>query len=242
MALAPLLLVLLMCCSGCLAQTAPTQPPSVSVSPGQTATLTCTGSSIGRYGANWFQQKPGSAPLTVMYGNNNRPSGISDRFSGSKSGNTATLTITGVQAQDEADYYCIAYDSGSSSPHSDTVQWGSCLAQTAPTQPPLVSVSPGQTATITCTGSSIGSYGANWYQQKPGSAPVLVMYYDNDRPSGISEQFSGSKSGNTATLTITEVQAQDKADYYCSAYDSGSSSPHNDTVQWGSSLAQYAMT
>uniref|UniRef100_A0A663E534 Ig-like domain-containing protein n=1 Tax=Aquila chrysaetos chrysaetos TaxID=223781 RepID=A0A663E534_AQUCH len=70
-----------------------TQPPSVSANPGQTV---C-----------WFQQKvPGSAPVTIIYNNNKRPSDIPSRFSRSKSGSTGTLTITGVQAEDEAVYYC----------------------------------------------------------------------------------------------------------------------------------------
>ncbi|NWU55741.1 LV1 protein, partial [Dromas ardeola] len=94
--------------------------------------------------------------------------------------------------------------------------------QAAVTQPPSVSANVGGTVKITCTGSS-GSFG--WYQQKePGSAPVTVIYDDNDRPSGIPSRFSGSKSGSTGTLTITGVQAEDKAVYYCGSYDSSSSS------------------
>ncbi|EFB28546.1 hypothetical protein PANDA_022291, partial [Ailuropoda melanoleuca] len=112
MAWSPLLLALLAHCTGSWAQAVLTQPPSESGSLGQRVTISCTGSgfSIGIVAVSWYQQLPGKSPKLLIYGNDKRPSGVPDRFSGSKSGNSGSLTITGLQAEDEADYYCQSVD------------------------------------------------------------------------------------------------------------------------------------
>ncbi|NXS98962.1 LV1 protein, partial [Jacana jacana] len=94
-------------------QAAVTQPSSVSKNVGETVQITCSGSSTN-YG--WYQQKvPGTGPVTVIYESSKRPSGTPTRFSGSYSGGTGTLTITGVQPEDEAVYFCGGRDSSSGS-------------------------------------------------------------------------------------------------------------------------------
>uniref|UniRef100_A0A8C8XL56 Ig-like domain-containing protein n=1 Tax=Panthera leo TaxID=9689 RepID=A0A8C8XL56_PANLE len=125
MAWTPLLLVLLCHCTCSISQFVVTQPPSLSASLGTTARLTCTLNSerIDIYPIFWYQQKPGSPPrylLTyVTDSNKHQDSGVPSHFSGSKdaSANAGILLISGLQSEDEADYYCQSFDVGDR--HSD---------------------------------------------------------------------------------------------------------------------------
>ncbi|EPY82155.1 Ig lambda chain V-I region BL2 precursor-like protein [Camelus ferus] len=200
MAWSPLLLTLLAQCTGSWAQSVLTQPPSMSGSLRQSVTISCTGSSSNIWGnyVNWHQQLPGTAPKLLIYDNSKRASGVPERFSGSKSGSSASLTITGLQAEDEG-----------------------VVSQTVVTQEPSLSVSPGGTVTLTCglsSGSVSSSNYPGWIQQTPGQVPRTLIYSTSSRPSGIPSRFAGTISGNKATLTITGAQPEDEADYYCALY------------------------
>ncbi|CAD7674200.1 unnamed protein product [Nyctereutes procyonoides] len=132
MAWTPVILVLLCHCTGSLSQPVLTQPPSLSASLGSTARLTCTlssGFSVGGYYIYWYQQKPGSPPRYLLYYYSDSSTqlgpGVPSRFSGSKdtSANAGLLLISGLQPEDEADYFCAIWHSGAY--HSDKHRWGS---------------------------------------------------------------------------------------------------------------------
>nr|WGH47557.1 anti-CD48 antigen isoform 2 single-chain Fv antibody [synthetic construct] len=171
--------------------------------------------------------------------------------------NTVYLQMSSLRVEDTAVYYCAkysgtysygAFDSwgqgtlvtvSSASTKGPSVSGGGggsggggsggggSASQSVLTQPPSVSGTPGQTVTISCSGSSsnIGSNYVFWYQQFPGTAPKLLMYRNNQRPSGVPDRFSGSKSGTSASLNISGLRSEDEADYYCATWDDSLSGP-----------------
>uniref|UniRef100_A0A8D2QR63 Immunoglobulin V-set domain-containing protein n=1 Tax=Zosterops lateralis melanops TaxID=1220523 RepID=A0A8D2QR63_ZOSLA len=89
------------------------------------------------------------------------------------------------------------------------------LRDTALTQPSSLSANMGDTIRITCSGIN------SWSSQKvPGTAPVTLIYGSSSRPSDIPSRFSGSASGSLAMLTISGLQAEDKAVCFCGSRNS----------------------
>nr|4F37_K Chain K, Fab WO2 anti-amyloid-beta antibody Fab fragment [Mus musculus]4F37_L Chain L, Fab WO2 anti-amyloid-beta antibody Fab fragment [Mus musculus] len=89
------------------------------------------------------------------------------------------------------------------------------------TQTPLsLPVSLGDQASISCRSSqtilhSNGNTYLEWYLQKPGQSPNLLIYKVSKRFSGVPDRFSGSGSGTDFTLKISRVEAEDLGVYYC---------------------------
>uniref|UniRef100_H2LBR7 Ig-like domain-containing protein n=1 Tax=Oryzias latipes TaxID=8090 RepID=H2LBR7_ORYLA len=95
--------------------------------------------------------------------------------------------------------------------------------QVTVTQPGAVSSAVGGNVSISCSASQsvYGGDEMHWYQQKNGESPKLLIYEANSRVAGTPSRFSGSGSNSDFTLTISGIQAEDAAVYYCQSYHSG---------------------
>nr|AAB32389.1 FabD44.1 VL=monoclonal anti-hen egg white lysozyme antibody light chain variable region [mice, BALB/c, hybridoma, Peptide Partial, 108 aa] [Mus sp.] len=81
--------------------------------------------------------------------------------------------------------------------------------------PATLSVTPGDSVSLTCRASQSISNNLHWYQQKSHESPRLLIKYVSQSISGIPSRFSGSGSGTDFTLSINSVETEDFGMYFC---------------------------
>uniref|UniRef100_UPI0035A3D717 008-218 Light n=1 Tax=Homo sapiens TaxID=9606 RepID=UPI0035A3D717 len=196
-----------------------TQPHSVSESPGKTVTISCTRSSgsIASNYVQWYQQRPGSSPTTVIYDDNQRPSGVPNRFSGSidSSSNSASLIISGLKTEDEADYYC-----------QSTRVFGGGTKLTVLGQPkaaPSVTLFPPSSEELQANKATLVCLISDFY---PGAVTVAWKADSSPVKAGVETTTPSKQSNNkyaaSSYLSLTPEQWKSHRSYSCQVTHEGS--------------------
>uniref|UniRef100_UPI00320C0224 DH1322.1 light chain n=1 Tax=Homo sapiens TaxID=9606 RepID=UPI00320C0224 len=200
-------------------------PGTLSLSPGERGTLSCRASQSVRGGyLAWYQQKPGQAPRLLIYGASSRATGIPDRFSGSASGTDYTLTISRLEPEDFAVYYCQFYGG---SPRALTFGGGTKVEIKRTVAAPSVFIFPPSDEQLKSGTASVVCLLNNFY---PREAKVQWKV-DNALQSGNSQESVTEQDSKDSTYSLSSTLTLSKADYEkhkvyaCEVTHQGLSSP-----------------
>nr|4M61_A Chain A, Fab A52 light chain [Mus musculus]4M61_C Chain C, Fab A52 light chain [Mus musculus] len=202
-------------------------PSSLAVSAGEKVTMSCKSSQSVLYSSNqknylaWYQQKPGQSPKLLIYWASTRESGVPDRFTGSGSGTDFTLTISSVQAEDLAVYYCHQHLS------SWTFGGGTKLEIKRADAAPTVSIFPPSSEQLTSGGASVVCFLNNFY---PKDINVKWKIDGSERQNGVLNSWTDQDSKDStysmsSTLTLTKDEYERHNSYTCEATHATSTSP-----------------
>nr|1Z3G_L Chain L, 2A8 Fab Light Chain [Mus musculus]1Z3G_M Chain M, 2A8 Fab Light Chain [Mus musculus] len=199
-----------------------TQSPAImSASPGEKVTMTCSASSSVSY-MNWYQQKSGTSPKRWIYDTSKLASGVPAHFRGSGSGTSYSLTISGMEAEDAATYYCQQWSS-----NPPTFGSGTKLEINRADTAPTVSIFPPSSEQLTSGGASVVCFLNNFY---PKDINVKWKIDGSERQNGVLNSWTDQDSKDStysmsSTLTLTKDEYERHNSYTCEATHKTSTSP-----------------
>nr|7QU2_B Chain B, Fab JUN1 light chain [Mus musculus] len=194
----------------------------MSTSVGDRVSITCKASQIVGTSVAWYQQKAGQSPKLLIYWASTRHTGVPDRFTAGGSGTDFTLTITNVQSEDLADYFCQQYAT-----YPLTFGSGTKLELKRTDAAPTVSIFPPSSEQLTSGGASVVCFLNNFY---PKDINVKWKIDGSERQNGVLNSWTDQDSKDStysmsSTLTLTKDEYERHNSYTCEATHKTSTSP-----------------
>nr|QFR37465.1 anti-gp35/50 scFv-10D8 antibody [synthetic construct] len=213
------------------------------VKPGASVKLSCkaSGYAFTTFWINWIRQRPGQglewigriAPGSAFTSYNEIFKGKAT-LTVDTSSSTAHIQVASLSSEDSAIYFCarggfyfgtspldywgqgttLTVSSGGGGSGGGGSGGGGSDIQMTQT-PSSLSASLGDRVTISCRASQDISSHLNWYQQKPDGTVKLLIYYSSRLHSGVPSRFSARGSGTDYSLTISNLEQEDIATYFC---------------------------
>nr|4EDX_A Chain A, light chain of FAB of murine anti-NGF [Mus musculus]4EDX_L Chain L, light chain of FAB of murine anti-NGF [Mus musculus] len=195
---------------------------SLSASLGDRVTISCRASQDISNHLNWYQQKPDGTVKLLIYYISRFHSGVPSRFSGSGSGTDYSLTISNLEQEDIATYFC---QQSKTLPY--TFGGGTKLEIKRADAAPTVSIFPPSSEQLTSGGASVVCFLNNFY---PKDINVKWKIDGSERQNGVLNSWTDQDSKDStysmsSTLTLTKDEYERHNSYTCEATHKTSTSP-----------------